>query len=76
MPRRRRDPSPRRAGRGADGRGRGADAPADPSRSRFLVAREFGKRKEPITVTSDRLEYDYGSNVVVYRGDVQATQGR
>jgi len=38
-------------------------------------ASEFGKRKEPITVSSDTLEYDYKANVVVYRGDVQATQG-
>ncbi|HYR96103.1 MAG TPA: lipopolysaccharide transport periplasmic protein LptA [Candidatus Binatus sp.] len=35
----------------------------------------FGNRKEPITVTADRLEYDYKANVVVYRGDVLATQG-
>ena len=55
---------------------RGADAPADPSRSRFLDATDLGKSKDPIVVTSDRLEYDYRSNVVVYRGAVQATQGR
>ena len=35
----------------------------------------FGKSKEPITITSDRLEYDYKANVVVYRGDVIAIQG-
>lgn len=35
----------------------------------------FSNRKEPITVTSDTLEYDYKANVVVYRGTVQATQG-
>jgi lipopolysaccharide export system protein LptA len=35
----------------------------------------FGNRKEPITVTADALEYDYKANVVVYRGDVIATQG-
>ena len=34
-----------------------------------------GRRKEPITVTSDGLEYDYKNNVVVYRGDVVAAQG-
>jgi lipopolysaccharide export system protein LptA len=38
-------------------------------------ASEFGRRKEPITINSDALEYDYKGNVVVYRGDVQATQG-
>jgi lipopolysaccharide export system protein LptA len=31
--------------------------------------------KEPITVTSDMLEYDYRANVVVYRGEVNAVQG-
>jgi lipopolysaccharide export system protein LptA len=35
----------------------------------------FGNRKEPITVTADNLEYDYKANVVVYRGEVLATQG-
>jgi lipopolysaccharide export system protein LptA len=35
----------------------------------------FGNRKEPITITADTLEYDYKTNVVVYRGDVLATQG-
>jgi lipopolysaccharide export system protein LptA len=35
----------------------------------------FSNKKEPITVTSDMLEYDYKANVVVYRGTVQATQG-
>jgi lipopolysaccharide export system protein LptA len=36
---------------------------------------EFGKRKEPIIITSNNLEYDYKTNVVVYHGDVHATQG-
>lgn len=31
--------------------------------------------KEPITITADRLEYDYRRNVVVYRGSVEVTQG-
>ena len=35
----------------------------------------FGSSKEPITVTSDKLEYDYKTNVVVYRGEVVAIQG-
>jgi len=39
-------------------------------------AGSFGTNsKEPITVTSDKLEYDYKTNVVVYRGDVIAIQG-
>jgi lipopolysaccharide export system protein LptA len=39
-----------------------------------LSASAFGNRKEPITINSDALEYDYKGNVVVYLGDVQATQ--
>src|SRR5262245_60035841 len=35
----------------------------------------LGKSKEPITVISDKLDYDYKANVVVYRGSVQVTQG-
>lgn len=54
----------------------GADGAASPPRSRFIDAAGLGKSKEPIVVTSDRLEYDYKSNVVVYRGGVLATQGR
>ncbi|HZP42806.1 MAG TPA: LptA/OstA family protein [Candidatus Binatia bacterium] len=41
----------------------------------LLDAGKFGSRKEPITVTSDTLDYDYKNNVVVYRGDVLAVQG-
>ena len=36
---------------------------------------DFGNRKDPVIITSDALEYDYKANVVVYRGDVIATQG-
>ena len=54
----------------------GADAAKQAPQSRFLDATELGNSKEPIIVTSDRLEYDYRTNVVVYRGAVQATQGR
>jgi lipopolysaccharide export system protein LptA len=35
----------------------------------------LGHSKEPITVVSDSLEYDYKRNVVVYRGNVEVTQG-
>jgi lipopolysaccharide export system protein LptA len=54
----------------------GALAAEGPPRPRFLDATALGGGKEPIVVTSDRLEYDYRGNVVVYRGAVQATQGR
>jgi lipopolysaccharide export system protein LptA len=36
---------------------------------------DFGKRKDPVIITSDALEYDYKTSVVVYRGDVRTTQG-
>ena len=58
------------------GLGRGADAPADAPKSKLLDATDLGKNKEPIVVTSDRLDYDYRGNVVVYKGAVQATQGK
>lgn len=35
----------------------------------------LGDGKEPVTVTSDRLEFDYKKNVVVYSGTVNAEQG-
>ena len=41
----------------------------------FFDGGDFGNRKEPINITSDSLEYDYKTNVVVYRGDVIAIQG-
>lgn len=40
----------------------------------FGLGREMGG-KGPVTVTSKTLEYDYRKNVVIYRGDVQASQG-
>jgi lipopolysaccharide export system protein LptA len=36
---------------------------------------KLGNSKEPITVTSDTLEYDYRGNVVRYRGRVEVVQG-
>jgi len=54
----------------------GGEPTADGSRGgNPLDLGEFGKRKEPIFITSDSLEYDYKMNVVVYHGDVHATQG-
>jgi len=54
-------------------------ARAEPAREAppgaLFDAGSFGNRKEPITVTADNLEYDYKANVIVYRGDVLATQG-
>jgi lipopolysaccharide export system protein LptA len=53
-----------------------AEPAREPARGGALFdAGSFGSRKEPIVVTADTLEYDYKTNVVVYRGDVIATQG-
>ena len=54
----------------------GADGATSTPKGGLVDAAGIGKSKEPIVVTSDRLEYDYKSNVVVYHGGVQATQGR
>lgn len=55
----------------------GAEPAHEPSGSAppLFDAGSFGNRKEPVTVTADKLEYDYKANVIVYRGDVVATQG-
>jgi len=58
----------------------GGAAVAEPAREApkgggLLDAGSFSNRKDPITVTADSLEYDYKANVVVYHGDVLATQG-
>jgi lipopolysaccharide export system protein LptA len=36
---------------------------------------KLGASKDPVTVTSDTLEYDYRGNVVRYRGRVEVIQG-
>ena len=46
-----------------------------PKGGTLFDAGSFGNRKEPITITADTLEYDYKTNVVVYRGEVIAVQG-
>jgi lipopolysaccharide export system protein LptA len=54
----------------------GAEPAKDaPKGGALFDAGSFGNKKEPITIVSDSLEYDYKANVVVYRGDVIATQG-
>jgi lipopolysaccharide export system protein LptA len=50
---------------------KGGDAKAAPG---FFGLRG-GHSKEPITITSDNLEYEYKDGIVVYRGDVLAVQG-
>ena len=48
----------------------------EPSGGGLFDLGTVSNRKDPITINADRLEYDYKNNVVVYRGDVQATQGQ
>ena len=52
-----------------------ADAPSTTPSTGPFDAFSLGKRKEPITVSANTLEYDYKKNVVVYRGAVDAAQG-
>jgi lipopolysaccharide export system protein LptA len=62
----------------ADGAKPGADAkPADAKPGTTGTFLGFGgtRSKEPITITSDSLEYEYKDGIVVYRGDVIAIQG-
>ena len=53
-----------------------ADAkPADAKPADSFLGIGGSRSKEPITITSDNLEYEYKDGVVVYRGDVLAVQG-
>jgi lipopolysaccharide export system protein LptA len=54
----------------AEGPAAGA-ADADP----LLGALSFGSSHEPISVTSDALDFDYRARIITYRGNVVATQG-
>jgi len=62
---------------GAIGAGAAAEPAHRPAQDDGLVDTRAlgGDRKAPITVVADTLEYDYKTNVVVYRGGVQVTQG-
>src|SRR5437870_7518446 len=53
----------------------GEPARERPSGSGPFDVGSLGHSKEPITITSAVLEYDYKANVVVYRGEVEAVQG-
>jgi lipopolysaccharide export system protein LptA len=48
---------------------------ADAKPSTGFLTLSGTRSKEPITITSDNLEYQYDDGVVVYRGDVLAVQG-
>src|SRR5258706_8691002 len=51
------------------------DAKPPDAKSGGLLGLRGGGSKEPITITSDNLEYEYRDGIVVYRGDVLAVQG-
>jgi len=53
------------------------DAKSDGDKDGSQTFFGFGgtKSKEPITITSDTLEYEYKDGIIVYRGDVLAVQG-
>src|SRR5690348_9788197 len=53
----------------ADANGAKGDQPT------FLGFGNGTKSKEPITITSDTLEYEYKDGIIIYRGDVLAVQG-
>jgi lipopolysaccharide export system protein LptA len=63
----------------AAGRATGAQEPeakpADPKPAESFLGLGGTRSKEPITITSDNLEYEYKDGVIVYRGDVLAVQG-
>ena len=48
----------------------------EPSSGGLFDLGTVSNRKDPIIVNADRLEYDYKNSIVVYRGDVQASQGQ
>ena len=41
----------------------------------LLGALSLGSSREPISVSADRLEFDYRTRVLTYKGGVKATQG-
>lgn len=51
------------------------DGRAAPNADPLLGALSFGSSREPITINSDALEFDYRSRVLTYKGGVVATQG-
>jgi lipopolysaccharide export system protein LptA len=53
-----------------------ADAmPAADAKANGLFGFGDARSKDPITITSDNLEYEYKNGVIGYRGDVLAVQG-
>ena len=50
------------------------ETPAAAAKPSGLAGLGSGRSKDPITITSDTLEYEYKEGVIVYRGDVLAVQ--
>lgn len=59
------------AGAPADGKTKNAQGGGDGG----LLGLGGPKSKEPITITAEKLEYEYKDGIVTYRGDVVAIQG-
>lgn len=53
----------------------GAPAVRETPRDPLLGALAFSAGREPISVTSDALDFDYKTRILTYRGAVVATQG-
>ncbi|MFI5394373.1 MAG: lipopolysaccharide transport periplasmic protein LptA [Candidatus Binatia bacterium] len=49
------------------------EAPRGPES--LLGALSFSSKREPISITSDAMEFDYGTRVLTYKGAVVVTQG-
>ena len=59
----------------ADAKAADAKAAPDAKPSTGFLTLSGTRSKEPITITSDNLEYQYDDGVIIYRGDVLAVQG-
>lgn len=68
-------PAPRSRAEEARAAIRPADQRPQPNADPLLGALSFGTSREPITINSDALEFDYRSRVLTYTGGVVATQG-
>jgi lipopolysaccharide export system protein LptA len=59
----------------ADAKPTDAKPAADAKGDRGILGFGGTRSNDPITITSDNLEYEYKNGVIVYRGDVVAVQG-
>jgi lipopolysaccharide export system protein LptA len=47
----------------------------EPGRDSLLNALSFSSKRDPISVSSEALEFDYRTRVLTYKGSVEVTQG-